>query len=65
MDSDVGTAVCQYTDGYRSARIVNVKLPDEVGVPERTPPEVSVNPETLPLMTMNGSGAVPPLAVMV
>ena len=36
--------------------IVNVKLPDEVGVPERTPPEVSVNPGgRLPLMTMNGS----------
>ena len=36
------------------AWIANVKVPDDVGVPERTPLEESVNPGgRLPLMTMN------------
>jgi hypothetical protein len=48
------------------ARIVKVKLLDEVGVPERTPPEVSVNPGgRLPLDTVKLYGLLPPLAVMV
>ena len=48
------------------ARIVKVKLLDEVGVPERTPPEVSVNPGgRLPLDTVKLYGLVPPLAVIV
>jgi hypothetical protein len=48
------------------ARIVNVKLPDEIGVPERTPPEVRVNPTgRLPLDTVKLYGLLPPLAVIV
>jgi len=43
-----------------------VKVPAEVGFPERAPREVSVNPgDTLPLMTMNEYAEVPPLALMV
>jgi hypothetical protein len=45
---------------------VNVKLPDDVGVPERTPPEVSINPAgRLPVDTVKLYGLLPPLAAMV
>ena len=48
------------------AWITNVKVPDEVGVPERRPPEVSVNPGgRLPLNTVKLYGLLTPLAVMV
>ena len=48
------------------ARIVNVKLPYEIGVPESTPPEVSVSPAgRLPLDLVKLYGLLPPLAAMV
>jgi hypothetical protein len=45
---------------------VNVKLPDAVGVPERTPAEESTSPEgNAPPVTANVCGARPPDAVNV
>ena len=47
------------------ARIENVKVPAEVGVPERVPLEISVKPGgKLPLITAKEYGEVPPLAVI-
>ena len=48
------------------ARIVKVKAPSVVGVPERTPAVVRVSPVgSAPLITVKVYGLLPPLAVMV
>jgi len=47
------------------ARMVKVKLPSAVGVPESVPPGARVSPAgRLPLETMKVYGLLPPLALM-
>ena len=45
--------------------MVNVKVPDVVGVPDSTPAGVSVKPAGSAPVAVKMYGAVPPLAVIV